>query len=95
MPADRLENQVLRLARRIALVPSELLAFNKAMVNRVVEEMGLRNVLNAGVELDVIARTNNKFIEDFRKMADEKGWKAAFEEVDRPFRELPEAFEDD
>lgn len=95
VPPDKLEETVSRLANRIALVPSELLAFNKAMVNRVVEEMGLKNMLNAGVELDVIARTNNRFIEEFRKLAEEKGWKEAFEAIDTPFRALPKPFEEE
>jgi len=94
VPGERLEQTVQRLASRIALVPSELLAFNKAIVNRAVEGMGRRALLDAGVELDVIARTNNRFIEDFRKLADEKGWKEAFDAVDRPFKELPLPFDD-
>ncbi len=95
VPEERLDLEVGRLASRIAQVPSELLAFNKAMVNRVVEEMGLENVLRTGVELDVIARTNNRFIEEFRELAEKEGWKAASEKVARPFRELPRPFEED
>ena len=95
VPAERLEVEVRRLALRMAQVPSELLALNKAMVNRVVEEMGLESVLRTGVEIDVIARTNNRFIEEFRELADKEGWKAAFEKVARPFRELPKPFQDD
>ena len=95
VPEERLDLEVGRLASRIAQVPSELLAFNKAMVNRVIEEMGLENVLRTGVELDVIARTNNRFIEEFRELAEKEGWKAASEKVARPFRELPRPFEED
>jgi enoyl-CoA hydratase len=95
VPEEKLDAEVLKLANRIALVPSELLSFNKTMVNRVVEEMGLANVLKTGIEIDVIARTNNKFIEDFRKLADEKGWRAATESVHKPFRDLPRPFQDD
>jgi enoyl-CoA hydratase len=94
VPEARLEETVRRLANRIALVPSELLALHKATVNRVVERMGRRDVLDTGLELDVIARTNNRFIEDFRQTAAEKGWKAAFDAVDRPFRELPLPFDE-
>ncbi len=95
VPEDKLEEEVNKLAMRIALVPSELLALNKAIINRVVEEMGVRNVLNAGLELDVIARTKNPFIEEFRKMAEEKGWEAAYDAVEAPFKALPKSFQED
>jgi enoyl-CoA hydratase len=94
VPEDRLEETVDRLAKRIALVPAELLALHKASINRVVDVMGRRQVLDAGLELDVIARTRNRFIEEFRRTAQEKGWKEAFDAVDRPFRELPLPFDE-
>jgi enoyl-CoA hydratase len=94
VPEDRLEETVRRLAARIALVPAELLALHKASVNRVVEYMGRRHALETGLELDTIARTRNRFIEEFRAHAAEKGWKEAFDAIDRPFRELPLPFDE-
>ena len=91
VPEDKLEETVNLLAQRIALVPSELLALNKAAINRVVEEMGLRNVLTAGVELDAISHFT-KAVQDFRRTAEEKGLKAALAENEAPFKALPKAF---
>jgi len=93
VPEAELEEEVNKLAERIALVPSELLALNKAAINRVVEEMGLRNALNAGMELDVIAH-NTRAVQDFRKMAEEKGLKAALAASEAPFKTLPKPFKE-
>ena len=93
VPEDKLEEEVNKLAERIALVPSELLALNKAAINRVIEEMGLRNVLEAGMELDVISHATNA-VQDFRNMAEEKGLKEALAANEAPFRELPRPFQE-
>jgi len=92
VPEDKLEQEVNKLAERIALVASELLALNKAAINRVIEEMGLRNALEAGMELDAISHVTNA-VQDFRKIAEEKGLKEALAENEAPFRELPRPFE--
>jgi len=91
VPEDKLEEEVNKLAERIALVPSELLALNKAAINRVVEEMGLRNALDAGVELDAISHYTKPF-QDFRKLSEEKGLKAALAENEALFKALPKSF---
>lgn len=41
-PAERLEDEVLAVAQRIALVPTELAQINKRSVHRAMEIMGLR-----------------------------------------------------
>jgi len=92
VPEDRLEKAVTELAQRIAQVPSELLALNKAAVNRVVELMGVKTFLNSGMEMDVISH-NTRAVQDFRKLAEEKGLKAALEENEAPFKALPKPFE--
>lgn len=93
VPEDKLEEEVDKLAQRIALVPSELLALNKAAINRVIEEMGLRNAFNAALELDIIAH-NTKAVQNFRRMAEKKGLQAALAENEAPFKALPRPFED-
>lgn len=93
VPEGKLEEEVNKLAERIALVPSELLALNKAAINRVIEEMGLRNTLEAGMELDVIAH-NTKAVQDFRRMAEEQGLRAALTASEAPFAALPKPFEE-
>jgi enoyl-CoA hydratase len=88
VPEDKLEEEVNKLAERIALIPAEELALNKMAINRVIEEMGLRNALNAARELDAIAHTT-RAVQDFRKLAEEKGLKAALEASEAPFKALP------
>ncbi len=92
VPAAKLEEEVNKLAERIALVAPELLAVNKAAINRVIEEMGLRNALDAGLKLDVIAHQTGA-VQGFRKMAEEKGLKAALAANEAPFKALPRPFE--
>ena len=92
VPEGELEEEVNKLAERIAVVAPELLALNKAAINRVFEEMGLRNAFNIGMELDVIAH-NTKPVLDFRRMAEEQGLKDALAASEAPFKALPKPFE--
>jgi len=91
VPADKLEEEVSKLAERIACVPAEELALNKAALNRVAEEMGLRNVFSAASELDTIAHYTDA-VHGFIAMAREKGLKEALAENNAPFNELPKPF---
>ncbi len=91
VPEEKLEEEVNKLAERIACVPSDLLALNKAAINRVAEEMGLRNVFEAGTALDTIAHYTNA-VHSFVEMAEEKGLKEALAENDAPFKKLPKPF---
>ncbi len=93
VPEEKLEEEVNKLAERIACVPPELLALNKAAINRVAEEMGLRNVLEAGAALDTISHYTNA-VHDFVKLATEKGLKDALEVSNAPFNKLPKPFVD-
>lgn len=54
-PADRLEAEVLKVAERVAQLPSELAAINKRSVHRAMEIMGLRAAVRAGTELQALA----------------------------------------
>jgi enoyl-CoA hydratase len=56
-PAERLEDEVLALAKRIALVPTELAQINKRSVHRAMEIMGLRAAIRSGTELQALAFT--------------------------------------
>lgn len=53
--AAELENTVLTVAERIALVPTELTQINKRSVHRAMEIMGLRAAIRAGTELQALA----------------------------------------
>jgi enoyl-CoA hydratase len=50
-PADQLDDEVLRMAERIALVPTDIAQLNKRVVHRGMEVMGLRTAIRAGTEL--------------------------------------------
>ena len=93
VPEDELEEDVNNLAERIALVPLEFLVLHKAWINRTIEEMGLRNVINAGMEADAIAYFTKPY-QDFLRMAKEKGLKAALKANNAPFNALPKPFEE-
>jgi enoyl-CoA hydratase len=83
-PADELDDRVLDVAKRIALVPAELLQLNKRVVHRQMEVMGLRAGIRAGTELcalGVHTKTMEQFIGETRK----KGLTTALQERDAPF----------
>ena len=54
-PAEALEAEVLKLAERVAKLPSELAAINKRSVHRAMDIMGLRAAIRAGTELQALA----------------------------------------
>jgi enoyl-CoA hydratase len=55
VPAAELDQTVLAVAERIALVPTELSQINKRAVHRAMEIMGLRAAIRAGTELQALA----------------------------------------
>ena len=54
-PADTLDEDVLRLASRIAAVPSDLMQINKRTVHRAMDVWGARAAIRAGSELQALA----------------------------------------
>src|SRR5215470_7376250 len=83
-PKDKLEEETLAYARRVALVSVELLALHKAAVNRYLEVTGFRAAEQSSADLDVIAH-NTEAVKEFLKTQRTKGLKAALSERDRPF----------
>jgi enoyl-CoA hydratase len=65
-PAERLEAEVLRIAERVALVPTELNQINKRSIHRAMEIMGLRAAIRSGTELQALAFTTEASLE-YRK----------------------------
>ena len=63
-PADELDERVLEVARRIAMVPAELLQLNKRVVHRQMDAMGLRAGIRAGTELCALG-THTKTMHQF------------------------------
>src|ERR1700712_4620569 len=62
-PADQLEEKVLEVAGRIAMVPTELLQLNKRVVHRQMDAMGMRAGIRAGTELCALG-THTKTMAD-------------------------------
>ena len=54
-PADRLEEEVLRIAERVAGIPSDLTQLNKRSVHRAFDVWGARAAIRAGTELQALA----------------------------------------
>ncbi len=83
-PADKLEAEVNKLAKKIAEMPLELISLHKALINRTFEFMGLKNSVNYGLELHAFGHITEAR-EGFDKMVKEKGLKKAVAERDTPF----------
>lgn len=64
-PAEALEEEVLKIAARVALIPTELNQINKRSVHRAMEAMGLRAAIRAGTELQALAFTTKASL-DYR-----------------------------
>src|SRR5829696_7121244 len=50
-PEDGLDDEVVRIAQRIALVPPDIAQLNKRTVHRAMDIMGLRSAIRSGTEL--------------------------------------------
>jgi enoyl-CoA hydratase len=58
-PAETLEQETLKLARRIACIDPELLMLNKSMVNRTWEQMGLKTAMEVAGEFNSMCHMSN------------------------------------
>jgi enoyl-CoA hydratase len=76
VPADALEAATLKLALRIAGVPSSHLAMHKMVVNQVMLTMGLEQSQQMATVFDGITRHNPEGMW-FRRYAQTEGFKAA------------------
>ncbi len=91
VPDDQLEEHVMKLAKRIALLPMESIKLNKAMIRKGMDAMGYRNAQLLSMELSTIVETSwTKANERWDKIAAEGGLRAYLEDRDGPF--LPEPF---
>jgi enoyl-CoA hydratase/carnithine racemase len=84
VPADRLEDEVLAYARRVAKVPVDMLTLHKAATNRFFEMMGIYAAEQSASEFDAIAHQTPTAKNEVRKMR-EQGLKTALLERDRSF----------
>jgi enoyl-CoA hydratase len=83
-PADRLDEETLKVAERIAGVPPELVQLNKRVVHRQMDHMGMRAGIRAGTELCALG-THTKAMAEFLGAINEKGLTGALSDRDTPF----------
>ena len=82
-PAEELEDEVVRMAQRIALVPPDMVQLNKRVVHRGMEVMGLRTAIRTGTELCALGtkqETMHAFVNEMRA-----GLTQALQHRDEPF----------
>jgi len=88
VPRDDLDEATLTLAQEIAKNEPYVIQTTKKAVNRAWEVAGFRQAMDANVELDIHIETANLPARDeFRKITQEKGLKAAIAWRDEKFRE--------
>jgi enoyl-CoA hydratase len=83
-PRERLEEEVLAYARRVAMVSAELLTLHKAATNRFFEVMGIYAAEQSAAEFDAIAHQTPTVKEEVKKMG-QKGLREALRERDSRF----------
>jgi enoyl-CoA hydratase len=83
-PKEQLEAETLAYARRVALVPVELLALHKAAVNRWLDIQGIRALEQSAADIDCLAHQTDA-VKNWMKASRERGLKEALSERDRPF----------
>lgn len=93
-PAERLEDEVLTIAARVAKIPSDLQHINKRTVHRAMDIMGIRAAIRAGTDLHALGwhqPASREYMETMRKSARVKD---ALAERDRGFGDYGEAGKD-
>jgi enoyl-CoA hydratase len=83
-PADELDEKVVEIAKRIALIHPELLQLNKRIVHRQMDVMGMRTGIRQGTELCALG-THTTAMREFIGATREKGLTGALQERDKKF----------
>lgn len=83
-PADRLDEEVERLARRIAIMPTDIQAAHKRIVNLGLDLMGRGTLQRLAAETDCRAHLSSAF-EGFFADGKEHGFKEALRRRDEPY----------
>lgn len=87
VPADKLEEEVTRLAERIANQSADALAIHKEAMNRWYQAMGMESAVMAAADYDYLYQHTTS-ASDFRKKIQEAGLKEAFTWRDTPYDDL-------
>ncbi|MFC1940452.1 enoyl-CoA hydratase-related protein [Chloroflexota bacterium] len=82
VPANKLEEEVDKLARRIAEMPLELIKLHKAATNKTFEIMGFKSAIDYGLELHALGHLTDSR-SNFDKTVKENGLKAAVTDRDK------------
>jgi enoyl-CoA hydratase len=90
-PREELEDAVIKLARRLALLDPTMGAMNKLAVNRAYESMGLPQARESAKALDTIAHVA-PVMQKFVATAAESGLRTALRENEAPYREVERPF---
>jgi enoyl-CoA hydratase len=83
-PADELDERVVEIAARIALIHPDLLQINKRVVHRQMDVMGIRTGIRAGTELCALG-VHTTAMEAFIAKTQKLGLTATLQERDAPF----------
>lgn len=86
VPGDKLDAEVLRMAKRMAAIPNDIRTVNKYCVNKSVELMGLRQSIIATCELNSISHFMPT-VKEFWARVKSDGLKGALKWRDRDFEE--------
>jgi enoyl-CoA hydratase len=84
VPAGELDERVSALAHRIATVPPDLLAVNKAICEKALDAMGRQLMQSLAIEADAIAH-KTPVMKKFYEIGKTEGFKAALEAINRPY----------
>ncbi|HEX2577021.1 MAG TPA: hypothetical protein VHK88_11780, partial [Aquihabitans sp.] len=83
-PAEDLDDEVLAIARRVALTPTDIVSLNKRTVHRAMDAMGMRAAIRQGTELCALGTKAATFA-TFIDRSHEVGLTTALQERDAPF----------
>jgi enoyl-CoA hydratase len=87
VPRDRLEEETLALARKMAVIDPVALSMTKRAINRSLEVAGFREALMANIDIDAIIESAEvPEREEFNRIREEQGLKAAIRWRDERFR---------
>lgn len=88
-PIDKLDEEVLRIAKNVAGVPQDVQQFNKRAVHRQMEAMGIRSGIRAGTEMQQLSM-HTKSAKNFFKMVKEEGLTKALSDRDSKYGDYRE-----